>query len=128
MQLIISTDIYDHVHKQIIYLKAFTHVYVQIRGNHKQAKKRAALRVQKHCAWLSRVGIEPTIVSLEDAKRNGLDDLHESVRLDVMDLPGEKNLTYLNVSHQIIWGGGAGYELFTNLIYPNLKTNNILRF
>ena len=47
---IISTDIYDHVHKQIIYLKAFTHVYVQIRGKHKQAKKRAALRVQKHCA------------------------------------------------------------------------------
>ena len=74
------------MHKQIIYLKAFTHVYVRIRGKHKQAKKRAALRVQKHCAWLSRVGIEPTIVSLEDAKRKGLNDLHESVRLDVMDL------------------------------------------
>ena len=58
---IISTDIYEHVHKQIIYLKAFTHVYVRIRGKHKQAKKRAALRVQKHCAWLSRVGLEPTI-------------------------------------------------------------------
>ena len=57
----ISTGIYEHMHKQIIYLKAFTHVYVQIRGKHKQAKKRAALRVQKHCAWLSRVGLEPTI-------------------------------------------------------------------
>ena len=72
-------------------------------------------------------GVRTRDLSLEDAKRKGLDDLHESVRLDVMDLPGEKNLTYLNLSHQINWGW-AGYELFTNLIYPNLKTNNILRF
>ena len=43
-------------------------------------------------------------LSLEDAKRKGLNDLHESVRLDVMDLLDGRKLTYLNASHQI--GGG----------------------
>jgi hypothetical protein len=54
------------------------------------------------------VGFEPTIVSLEDAKRKGLNDLVESVQLDVMDLLDGQNLTYLNASHRII--GGGGYE------------------
>ena len=40
----ISTGIYEHMHKQIIYLKASTHIYVRIRGKHKQAKK------ERHCA------------------------------------------------------------------------------
>ena len=47
-------------------------------------------------------------LSLEDAKRKGLDDLVESVQLDVMDLLDGRKLTYLNASHQII--GGGGYE------------------
>ena len=64
------------------------------------------------------MGFEPTIVSLQDAKRTGLDDLHESVRLDVMDLLDGRKLTYLNASHQI--GGWAGYELVINLVYPIL--------
>jgi hypothetical protein len=54
------------------------------------------------------MGFEPTIVSLQDAKRTGLDDLHESVRLDVMDLLVGRKLKYLNASHQI--GGWAGYN------------------
>ena len=54
------------------------------------------------------MGFEPTIVSLEDAKRKGLNDLVESVQLDVMDLLDGQNLTYLNASHRII--GGGGYE------------------
>jgi hypothetical protein len=47
-------------------------------------------------------------LSLEDAKSKGLNDLHESVRFDVMDLPDGQNLPYFNVSHRII--GGGGYE------------------
>ena len=123
---IISTDIYEHVHKQIIYLKEFTHVYVRIRGKHKQAKKRAALRVQKYCAWVPRVGFEPTIVSLEDAKRKGLNDLVESVQLDVMDVLDGQNLTYLNASQPPKFGGGRDTNFVINLVYPIVIQRNIV--
>ena len=53
-------------------------------------------------------GIRTRDLSLEDAKRKGLNDLVESVQLDVMDLLDGQNLTYLNASHRII--GGGGYE------------------
>ena len=55
-----STSMYKHMHNQIVCLKApYAHIYVRIRKKHKQAKKRAALRVQKHCAGIPWVGIEP---------------------------------------------------------------------
>ena len=71
------------------------------------------------------MGFEPTIVSLEDAKRKGLNDLVESVQLDVMDLLNGKKLTYVNASHQII-RGGAGYKLVINLVYPIVIQRNII--
>ena len=110
---IISTDIYEHMHKQIICQKASTHVYVRIRGKHKQAKQRAALRVQKHCAWEPRVRIEPTIVSLQDAKRKGLNDLQRFVGLDVMAVLDGRKLKYLNARRQRKRVG----ELVMNLVY-----------
>jgi len=78
------------VHKQIIYLKAFMHVYVQIRGKHKQAKKKSGTARAKILRLVVQGGNRTHDLWLKDAKRKGLDDLHESVRLDVMDLPGKK--------------------------------------
>ena len=90
------------MHEQIIYLKV-PGLYMNLR-KHKQAKK------ERHCAgkniareyqgWNS----NPRPLT-SDAKRTGLDDLHESVRLDVMDLPDGRKFKYLNASHQIGVGG-----------------------
>jgi hypothetical protein len=41
-------------------------------------------------------GIRTRDLSLEDAKRKGLDDLNKSVQLDVMDLLDGQKVTYLN--------------------------------
>jgi hypothetical protein len=78
---IISTDIYEHVHKQIIYLKEFTHVYVRIRGKHKQAKKKSGTARAKKMRLIVQGGTRTHDLWLKDAKRKGLDDLHESVQL-----------------------------------------------
>ena len=72
------------------------------------------------------MGFEPTIVSLQDAKRTGLDDLHESVRLDVMDLLDWQK-TYVFECQPPNWGGRVMHFVI-NLIYPieiQLNTNII---
>ena len=50
-------------------------------------------------------GVRTRDLSLEDAKRKGLNDLVEPVQLDVMDLLDGRKVMYLNTSHQIIRGG-----------------------
>ena len=93
------------------------------RGTRSRQKKSGNARAKTLRASIEG-GTRTHDLSLEDAKRKGLDDLHESVRLDVMDLPGEKNLTYLNVSHQINWGW-AGYEFRYKFSIPHCNYNGI---
>ena len=104
----ISMGICKPMHKQIIYLKIPTR-------KHKQAKKRAALHVQKHCAWLSRVGIEP-MTSHSRCKKEGIRRLAwiSSTRCDGFTWWPK---TYVFECQPPNWGW-VGYELIINLVYP----------
>ena len=112
------------MHKQIIYLKASTHIYVRIRGKHKQAKKERHCACKKTLRLVVRGGNRTHDLALEDAKSKGLNDLHESVRLDVMDLVDVQKLTYLNASHQI--GVGRVMNVVINLVYSIVIQRNIV--
>ena len=61
----------------------------------------------------------------EVKKKEKKDDLHESVPLDVMDMCGAQNLSYLNASHQINWGWRVMNSVI-NLVYPIVIQRNII--
>ena len=95
--------------------RRLTHVYVRIRGKHKQAKKERHCACKTHRAWIPRVGIEPR-TSHSRGKKKGIKQLAliSSTRCD--------GFTWWPKTHVFEcqppnWRW-VGYELVIHLVHP----------
>ena len=110
------------INKSFAWRRSRTSMYTSAESISRQKKERDCA-CKKTLRLVVEGGTRTHDLSLEDAKSKGLNNLHESVRFDVMDLLTGQNLPYFNASHQII--GGGGYKFRYNFSISHCNCNYI---